>query len=351
MYTSSHPTILIVKSAHFYLGLSLMIRVLISILNWNSSSRTQQCVQSIQNAKSRADVEIFIRIIDNASRTEQRQILESIQLDFGEIIYNPINTGFTGGQNSNIQYAIDHGFDYVWLLNNDTLVGKNALSQTVALMESDASCGAASPLIVRMGDPSLVDFCGGMIDWKRIDTVRPKGREDMEIFLITHAERITAVGTALMLRVAAVKQVGKLDDRLFAYYEDDDFGARLIENGWRTRIVTNAEIEHACFEGDMYQRPPYFFYLMTRNAFFFALRHAPATYRRALKLKFIDRSLVMAEKLLQQAQPEKADACLLGLADALRGRGGAPVLDRTVPLWVRCLQPVSRIWNRARLAR
>lgn len=328
-----------------------MTRVLVSILNWNSSSRTQQCIQSIQFAKSSKDIEVFIRIIDNASTPEQKKLLESIQLNQGEIVHNSANTGFTGGQNANIQYAVDHGFDYVWLLNNDTLVGQDALIRTIALMEIDASCGAASPLIVRMGDPSLVDFCGGMIDWEQIDTLRPKGREDMDVFLNSNADRITAVGTALMLRVAAVKQIGKLDDRLFAYYEDDDFGARLIENGWRTRIVTTATVEHACFEGDMYQRPPYFFYLMTRNAIFFALRHTPAANRRFLKLKFIDRSLVMAEKLLQQEQPEKADACLLGLADALSGRGGPPVLDRPVPLWVRCLQPASRFWNRAGRAR
>lgn len=325
-----------------------MTRVLISILNWNSSSRTRHCIQSIQNAEASENVEIFIRIIDNASTPDQKKMLELIQFDHGEIVYNAVNTGFTGGQNTNIQYAVDHGYDYVWLLNNDTLVGRNALKNTIALMESDAICGAASPLIVRMGNPSLVDFCGGMIDWDQIDTRRPKGREDMEAFLASHAERITAVGTALMLRVSAVKQIGKLDDRLFAYYEDDDFGARLIENGWRTRMATNAEVEHACFEGDMYQRPPYFFYLMTRNAVFFALRHTPSANRRFLRLKYIDRSLVMAEKLLQQAQPEKADACLLGLADALRGRGGAPVLDRTVPWWLRCLQPVCRVWNRAR---
>jgi GT2 family glycosyltransferase len=154
-----------------------------------------------------------------------------------------------------------------------------------------------------------------------------------------------------MLRVAVVKQIGKLDDRLFAYYEDDDFGARLIENGWHTRIVTNAEVEHACFEGDMYQRPPYFFYLMTRNALLFALRHTPTDHRRFLRLKFVDRSLFMANKLLQQKQPEKANACLLGLADALRGIGGAPILDRAVPWWLRCLQPLGRIWNQARLPR
>jgi GT2 family glycosyltransferase len=166
-----------------------MIRVLISILNWNSSVRTLNCIQSLRNATFSKDIDAFIRVIDNASSSEQKKLLISIQLDNGEVVFNHVNTGFTGGQNTNIQYAIDHGFDYVWLLNNDTLVGRDALTRVIALMESDASCGAASPLIVRMGDSSIVDFCGGMIDWKLIDTIRPKGREEADAFLTTYSNR------------------------------------------------------------------------------------------------------------------------------------------------------------------
>lgn len=323
-----------------------MKKVLVSILNWNASERTAECVESLLSDDP-TSAQICIRVIDNGSTAPEVALLRR-RLDPSRVQthFNPINTGFTGGQNANLQHALDLGYEFVWMLNNDTRVQPGTVERMLACMASDPSCGAASPVIVRMDDPEVIDFCGVAHDWKNLDTRRPATLEEASAFLEKNGESLWAVGTALMLRASAVREVGLLDDRLFAYYDDDDYGQRLQKAGWRTRIVLDAAVEHACFDGDMYRRPPYFFYLNTRNAVFFALTHVPKPYRRFLRLRYIDKSLAMAEKLLKLGQREKADACLLGLADGLSGRGGAPDLKRRVPLWVRGLQPVGRLWNR-----
>jgi GT2 family glycosyltransferase len=322
------------------------VRVLISILNWNGSRDTVACVHSLQQTVVDPGVEFHIRVIDNASRPEEIAVLQS-QLPPGvEVFYNTSNAGFTGGQNINIEHAISKGYDYVWLLNNDTQVPANALNRVVQALEANPQAGAASPLIVRLGDTQTVDFCGAIHDWQLIDTVRCPTLAQAQAFCEQHKAKLWAMGTALMLRVQAVKQVGLLNPKLFAYYEDDDYGARLIAHGWQTTMVLNAYVEHACFDGDMYRRAPYFFYLMNRNALLVALAHTPKTHRRLLRLRFVDRALVMAQKLADQGQPAKSDACLLGLVDGLRGVGGPPRLDRAVPFWLRVLRPISRFWNR-----
>lgn len=324
-----------------------MSKVLVSILNWNGSSSTIRCVRSIQDGlKAGSAHDVYIRLIENGSRADEVRALQDAALEHVDIVYNPVNTGFTGGQNLNIRYALDNGFDFVWMLNNDTLVPPETIDRILENFAEDDRCGAVSPVIVRMDQADKVDFCGAVHEWSAIDTFRPKCLADAPAFLQRYQDQVWAVGTALMLRAETVRDIGSLDERLFAYYDDDDLGARLIAGGWRTRIALNASVEHACFEGDMYRRAPYFFYLMTRNAVFFALTHVPRPYRRFLRLRYVDRSLVMAENLLQQGQKEKSDACLLGLADGLMGRGGAPDLKRRVPLWVRGLQPLGRLWNR-----
>lgn len=324
-----------------------MSKVLVSILNWNGSSSTIRCVHSIQEGlKVGSAHEVHIRLIDNGSRADEVRALQDAALERVDIVYNPVNIGFTGGQNDNIRYALDNGFDFVWMLNNDTLVPPGTIDRVLECFAEDDQCGAVSPLIVRMNDVDQVDFCGAVHDWSLIDTFRSASLADAPAFLERHRDHVWAVGTALMLRTETIRDIGPLDERLFAYYDDDDLGARMIAAGWRTRIALSASVEHACFEGDMYRRAPYFFYLMTRNALLFALTHTPRPYRRFLHLRFIDRSLFMAEKLLKQGQKEKADACLLGLADGLAGRGGAPDLKRPVPLWLRGLQPLGRLWNR-----
>ena len=324
-----------------------MTSILISILNWNASDKTAACIQSLLPVLQNSDLKVDVRVIDNGSSAPQVSELQRVakSYSFVDIVFNASNSGFTGGQNLNIQYAQDLNYDYVWLLNNDTVVYPDTLSELVLAMESDATCGASSPVILRLGNPSVVDFCGAIHEWSNIDTIRPHSLADAPAFLALHKDQVWAVGTALLLRCATVRQIGPLSSRLFAYYEDDDFGARLIAAGWHTRIVLSAQIEHACFEGDMYQRPPYFFYLMTRNAVFFALAHVPPGFRENLHIRYITRSFFMAEKLFSLGYAAKAQACLLGLADGLAGRGGPPVLDRTLPLWVQGLRPVLRWWN------
>lgn len=325
-----------------------MTKVLISILNWKAADKTLDCVQSVRRSILPDTLQCDIRVVDNGSGSAQVDILKAGLPPDVALIVNPENTGFTGGQNLNIRHALKHGYDHVFLLNNDTVVDPRAIAEVIHEMSNDPRCGAASPVIARQGNRNIVDFCGAIHEWRNIDTLRPTSLAEAPRFLADHADQVWAVGTALMLKVAALREVGVLDERMFAYYEDDDMGARLIASGWRTRIVLSAVVEHACFDGDMYQRPPYFFYLMTRNAIFFALKHVPRGYRKGLRLRYIDRSLVMAEKLFAQGQADKARACMLGLADGLAGRGGAPVLDRPVPLWVRALRPLSRAWNARR---
>lgn len=325
-----------------------MNKVLISILNWNGADKTITCVQSVLRSDLPASMQCDIRVVDNGSGTAQVAMLKAGLPDNVELVVNPLNTGFTGGQNLNMRHALAHAYDYIFLLNNDTVVDPQAIAELIREMDADPRCGAASPLIARLGNRAIVDFCGAVHEWRQIDTLRPESLTEAPRFLAEHADSVWAVGTALMLKVKTLRDIGCLDERMFAYYEDDDLGARLIARGWRTRIVLSAVVEHACFDGDMYQRPPYFFYLMTRNAIFFALKHVPSGYRRGLRLRYVDRSLVMAEKLFAQGQPEKANACMLGLADGLSGRGGPPVLDRTVPLWIRALRPLGRAWNTRR---
>jgi GT2 family glycosyltransferase len=324
-----------------------MTSILISILNWNATDTTEICIRSLLPLLQNSFLKIDIRVIDNGSNPQQVVDLQRVSIKYPcvDFFFNPVNIGFTGGQNLNIQYALDENFDYVWLLNNDTVVYPNTLDKLISAMESDSICGASSPVILRMGNPAMVDFCGAIHDWKAIDTVSPQSFADAPDFLNLNKDKVWAVGTALLLRCAAVRQVGLLNQYFFAYYEDDDFGARLIANGWRTRIVLSAQIEHACFEGDMYQRPPYFFYLMIRNAIFFALAHVPNDFRRLLKLRFLIRSLYMAEKLYSLGYAAKAQACMLGLHDGFTGRGGPPVLDRPVPIWLQIVRPLVRWWN------
>ncbi len=99
-----------------------MTKVLISILNWNGAEKTLDCVQSLQHSILPDTLKCDVRVVDNGSGPDQVETLRTRLPSEVELVLNPVNTGFTGGQNLNIRHALAHNYDYVFLLNNDTVV-------------------------------------------------------------------------------------------------------------------------------------------------------------------------------------------------------------------------------------
>lgn len=325
------------------------IKILISILNWNAAKDTINCVESLLKIKNLPNIRIKIFVIDNASADSDYEVLEKKLIKNNiKILRNDSNLGFAGGHNILIKTALADNFHYIWLLNNDTLVYEDTLATLIEIMQQDANCGSCSPVVRRLGKPDAIDFCGAIHSWQTLSIEHPKSFADASNFCSKNAKDLWLVGTALLFRVQAIKEVGLLNDKLFAYYEDNDIGMRLINAGWTNRVAFESNIEHACFDGVITDRKPYYFYLMARNSILFFLEHTPASYRKLLRAHLVDNSLAVAENLHKLGYADKANACLLGIADGLAGVGGPPALNRRVPLWLQCLRPVGRWWNRKR---
>ena len=70
------------------------------------------------------------------------------------LIRNGGNLGFAGGNNVGLRYALARGdFEYVWLLNNDTVVDPGALTRLVERMEQQPSVGMCGSTIRLYHDP------------------------------------------------------------------------------------------------------------------------------------------------------------------------------------------------------
>lgn len=302
--------------------------VYISVLNWNKAATTLVCLEHLLKLDTPINLKIKIFVVDNgSSENDWIHLSEGIKNNFITVIHLKQNLGFSGGHNIVIQQAIDDDVDYVWLVNNDGITLPETLARMVDVAETDPSCGAVSPLIVTIHDEQLIDFCGAYHDWEKLAGIRfnctmTEGNIDFD------AKSLWLQGAAILFRVKALKEVGLLDDNFFAYYEDNDICAKLTFSGWENRVAFNARFQHDIPT----ERPPYFYYLMARNAFFFWLRHTPKEFRRFISLRLLERSIFSANKLLFDADSKnKIDACLLGGLDGLLDHGGRPNLDRNVP--------------------
>lgn len=310
----------------------MQTRVIISVLNWNSAAVTLQCVHSLLALESSAAYQGEIVVTDNGSRPDDYQALRGALTGLPVTLKrNEINLGFAGGHNSMMQAAIDGKADFVWLVNSDAEVTPGSLGRMLAVMDSDPACGAVSPVIVVPGSDKI-DFCGARHDWQKLGSVFSESIQQTRDMEKAHPVDMWLMGAAVMFRISAIRQTGLLDDRLFAYFEDDDICARLSKHGWISRMALDATVFHPHSNSRLSERPAYYFYLMARNSFRFWFAHTPTPYRSLLRMKLIDRSILVANRLHSQSCREKSDACLLGVFDGQRGATGIWRLKRKVPV-------------------
>lgn len=321
-------------------------RVLISILNWNKADETLICLSSLKTEKPIESAEVQVVVIDNGSERADFAILErGIKGSDVTLVHMPENLGFTGGHNFAIQKAFDDGYDFIWLLNNDAMVLPGTLEKLLETMRSEPRCGAASPVIRHSHDEASIEGCVNLHDWKLRTTVWMRSIPECKAKQIAAPESVWLIGTAILFRTAALQDTGMLDDRMFAYYDDNDIGARLSAAGWHSRCVFDASVTHAAKEeGGL--RPLYYHYLMQRNQMLFWHKNTPLGYRRFLWLKLIDTALHNANRLHARGLYAQGDAALLGAWDFIVGKFGAPKLGRSVPFPMRLACKVSALRNR-----
>jgi GT2 family glycosyltransferase len=326
-------------------------RVLVSILNWNAARKTLRCVESLvlQNTDN---LDVKLSVIDNGSRPGESEILLNGLADTGVALsFQEKNLGFAGGHNLSIRSAIEGDLEFAWLVNNDATVHPDALVNMIRLMDADPQCGAVSPVSIAEHDHSRVDFIGAKHDWANLTSIRLHSQSEVISEESRHAKDMWISGAAVLFRMKAIKQIGMLDENLFAYFEDNDISARLSAAGWKNRMAFDAKIVHACHDGDDTNRPPYFFYLMQRNAFRFWRKNTPSQFRRSMTVRLLDRSLYEVNKLYHQGHYALGQAALLGTSDGLFGRSGPPVLNRSPSKIVALLRIVFNFQHRRALQR
>lgn len=310
-----------------------MPTVLISILNWNKAGITLECLESVQRM-ARGEMTVEVVVLDNGSeQADYQKLCDGIDSNWVKLIRVEKNLGFTGGHNASLKMAMQKGYDFVWLLNNDATVQSDTLAKLVRAIAADERCGAVSPVILPEDDSNAAEVCSCTHDWKSRCIRWAQGAEASMRLHQTDPDHICLVGTAIMLRVQAIRQVGLLNDRLFAYYDDNDIGTRLSNGGWRSKVVFDAAAKHAF--RSVSRQPLYYFYLMFRNELIFWHTSMPKEFRKFLWLKIVNQALFNVNRLRRKGLQRQADSALLGVWDFIRGKGGAPNLVRRVPLPMR----------------
>ena len=224
---------------------------------------------------------------------------------------------------------MEKGADYVWLLNNDTVVNNDVLSILVAASESP-EVGVLSPLIYYYDFPDKLQFCGSVIDWKNHQITHI---EQLQLLMeIEKNKDLSLWGTALFIKRRVIEDVGYLNEKYFAYYEDEEYCLRIAKTGYRCVVVPEARIFHKNSRSTGSNDAPMQVFLRSRNLFFLWMDTLQGMKRVFHIPKYLAHIISYGGALREKNLPDSVEACLDGVWHAFRGVGGPRNPEITMPL-------------------
>ena len=247
--------------------------VTIVMLNWNQESDTLECLDSVARL---AYPSFAVVVVDNGSTDGSPDAIARWSNDnlLITLIRNSGNLGFAGGSNIGIRHALTTGTDYVFLLNNDTIVEPDVLTRLVDTAELSGDIGMTGPKIYKYGEERVLDSAGTRtIPWLAQGFLKGHGEEDLGRYDGV-AEIPYITGTALVVKRSVLQKVGLMDEDYFFYFDDFDWGLRTRNAGYRLLLVPDAIIHHKGSQAIGFGSPSYMHH-MVRSRILFARKHVP----------------------------------------------------------------------------
>lgn len=246
--------------------------VYIIILNWNDWQTTAECVESCRKLTY---PDFCILVVDNGSSDDSEARLRERIPDL-EILQAGSNLGFAGGNNVGIHRAMQEQADFVWLLNNDTIVDAECLAKMLQAAVKDDRIGMVGSKIYYHHAPDTLWFCGGEIDLAGGGQTHHFGKDEQDRATFDEQQETGYItGCSILARRQMIEEIGLLEEAYFLYYEDADWCLRARQKGWRLVYQPEARLWHK--EGAQVKKvySDRFIYYFLRNRFFFVRRFAP----------------------------------------------------------------------------
>lgn len=231
------------------------MKLSIITVSYNTKKLLKQALSAVfASSLNKRNYQVFV--VDNASSDGSP---EMVKKDFPQVklIKSKDNLGFAKGNNLAIAKSDS---DYIMLLNSDTKVKSNALSSLIEFMDSHPKAGVASAQILYPSGE--IQQSGGFLPrlsnvfaWMFLIDDLPIVKNIFWSYQITSQSFYKktrqlgwVTGAAMIIRRQAVSDIGLLDDKIFMYGEDVDYGIRAKKKGWQVWSVAKAKVTHFQFQ-------------------------------------------------------------------------------------------------------
>ena len=138
--------------------------IYVIIVTYNAMPWIDRCISSVESSVCPAKC----IVVDNVSTD---RTVEYIMKNFPRVLLFPQlkNLGFGGGNNFGIEYALNHGADFIYLLNQDAWIESDTIQILKKLMDENPMFGVISPLQTTKNKDALDrNFCHSVVNNREI---------------------------------------------------------------------------------------------------------------------------------------------------------------------------------------
>ena len=203
------------------------MKIEVVIVTFNGEIWIRKNLNSLLNSNYPID----IIIVDNASTDETINIVKEFKAI--ELIKNKINLGFGKANNIGIDWALKKGFDAIFLLNQDTWIYENTISNLAQVLFENPNLGIVSPMHYSADEITLDENFNTYFNRFKI----VEDSESLRIVPFINA-------AAWLVSKECFSKTGYFDPIFNHYGEDRNFCERVKYHGFNIAVVKNAAICH-----------------------------------------------------------------------------------------------------------
>jgi len=257
--------------------------VYVLILTWNRVGDVLTCLSHLHELDYPNYVPV---VIDNASEDGTVAAIKE-KYPHVTVLENATNLGYAGGNNRGLNYALDHGAEYVLIVNGDTILPPNVIKELVRVAGSSDDIAAVGAKNLKMDDPSTLWGAYISVSYNRllVNVVGQDKKDGPKYFVVKDVPGV--IGCGMLVSSKAVRDVGFMDESLFLYHEDMDWCQRALRKGYRVVYAGTAYILHrgSSSISTIQKKSLPIYYFLARNTVIFARRYGnPIQFWRVIIL-------------------------------------------------------------------
>ena len=205
------------------------MKTLVIIVTWNGMQWVDRCLGSVFSSKAPADA----FVADNSSSDGTADYIAS-KYPAAHLVRNSSNLGFAEANNQGFRYAMENGYDYVYLLNQDAWIGPDTLGTIIEVHAAHPEFGILSPEQMQIDGVSY----NPVFEREVIPSEKPvdaaMGLYEVPFIMAAH----------WLLPVSTLRKAGFFAEMFPIYGNDDEYCNRVLYKGLKLGVVMGVKVVH-----------------------------------------------------------------------------------------------------------